>query len=387
MTNNAHSMYKLSLAQCANLIKVAGHKRTVLVQGPMGSGKSSMLKTLAKEMPSHMPVYFDCTTKDLGDIMIPKLKELDLEITGRVNPFSHTRELKGKEVSTADYVTFAPNEELGVHLGKPIILMIDEFGKANPMVKNALLRLMLERQIGSHKLHPDSVIFATTNLGSEGLGDLLPAHARNRITIVTLNNPDHLVWIEWGINNGIDPILLGWVRDTPQVFQSFEDVKDPEENPLIFHPRAAGRTSFVTPRSLEAASDILKLRDFMDDQSVTAALMGTIGDRAAMDLMAYVRLADDLPKLAQIKSDPENAPVPQSVAAQCMVVYRTLSSIERDWLDAWMVYLNRMPKECQGMFANGVRTPNYSRQGVVMTHKGFTDWARAHSYLFASDKA
>ena len=163
--NNAHSMYKLSLAQCANLIKVAGHKRTVLVQGPMGSGKSSMLKTLEQELPSHTPVYFDCTTKDLGDIMIPKLKELDLEITGRVNPLSNRAELKGKEVSTADYVTFAPNEELGVHLGKPIILMIDEFGKANPMVKNALLRLMLERQIGSHKLHPDSIVFATTNLG------------------------------------------------------------------------------------------------------------------------------------------------------------------------------------------------------------------------------
>jgi hypothetical protein len=124
----------------------------------------------------------------------------------------------------------------------------------------------------------------------------------------------------------------------------------------------------------------------MDDQSVTAALMGTIGDRAAMDMMAYVRLADDLPKLTQIKSDPENAPVPQSAAAQCMVVYRTLSSIERDWLDAWMIFLARMPKECQGMFANGVRAPSYSKQGIVMTHKGFTDWARSHAYLFSSDK-
>lgn len=386
MTNNAHTMYQLSLAQCANLIKVVGHQRTVLMQGHTGTGKSTTLRTLAAELPTHTPVYFDCTTKDLGDIMIPKLKELELEITGTVGPFDNRAKLKGKEVNTADYVTFAPNEELGLHLGKPIILMIDEFGKANPMVKNALLRLILERQIGSYKLHPESIVFATTNLGAEGMGDLLPPHARNRITIVTLNKPDHMEWIEWGINNGIDPILLGWVRDNPQVFQSFEDVRDPDENPYIFHPRATGRTSFVTPRSLEAASDILKLRDSMDDVSVTAALMGTIGDRAAMDMMAYVRLADDLPKLAQIKQDPENAPVPQSVAAQCMVVYRTLSSIERDWLDAWMVYLNRMPKECQGMFANGVRTPNYSKQGVVMTHKGFTDWARAHAYLFASDK-
>ena len=365
MTNNAHSMYKLSLAQCTNLIKVAGHKRTVLVQGHTGTGKSTILKTLAKEMPSHKPIYFDCTTKDLGDLMLPHIAGVD---------------------SSSPYFRTVPNEELGVHENVPVIVMLDEFGKANPMVKQGLTAFMLERRVGSQALHPDSIVFATTNLGAEGMGDMLVAHQRNRITVVTLSKPDHLEWISWGIDNGIDHGLLGWGRDNPQGFQSFEDIGNPDDNPYIFHPRATGRTSFVTPRSLEAASDILKLREFMDDQSVTAALMGTIGDRAAMDMMAYVRLADDLPKLAQIKSDPENAPVPKSIAAQCMVVYRTLASIERDWIDAWMIFLSRMPRECQGMFANGVRTPGYSRQGIVMCNSGFTKWAREHSYLFSSDK-
>jgi len=365
MTNNAHAMYKLSLDQCSNMIKTIGHKRTVLVQGHTGTGKSTILKTLAKELPSHKPIYFDCTTKDLGDLMLPHIAGVDSD-----SPYFHT----------------VPNEELGVHENVPVIVMLDEFGKANPMVKQGLTAFMLERRVGSQALHPDSIVFATTNLGAEGMGDMLVAHQRNRITVVTLSKPDHLTWISWGIDNGIDHGLLGWVRDNPQVFQSFEDIGNPDDNPYIFHPRATGRTSFVTPRSLEAASDILKLREFMDDQSVTAALMGTIGDRAAMDMMAYVRLADDLPKLAQIKSDPENAPVPKSIAAQCMVVYRTLASIERDWIDAWMTYLNRMPRECQGMFANGVRTPGYSRQGIVMTNAGFTAWARTNSYLFASDK-
>ena len=59
---------------------------------------------------------------------------------------------------------------------------------------------------------------------------------------------------------GVDHTLLGWCKDNPQLFASFEDVKDPENNLYIFHPKAA-RTSFVTPRSLEAASDWLKLRD------------------------------------------------------------------------------------------------------------------------------
>ena len=362
-SNQAVNMYAINLDQIEGLIKAVGHKRTVLVQGHMGTGKSSLLRTLSAAMPTHTACYFDCTTKDLGDITLPNLATADEQ----------------------GYVTYATNEELGAHLKKPIILMIDEYGKANPAVKNALLRLMLERKIGSYELHPDSVIFATTNLGAEGVGDLLPPHARNRITVVTARKPSNMEFIEWGINNGVDHTMLGWCKDNPQLFHSFDDHPNPDDNPYIYHPKQQ-RAAFVTPRSLEAASDILKSRGGMDDQTVTAALMGTIGNRGAMDLMAFVKLSDQLPSLDSIKKDPLNAKVPTSAAAVCMVVYRTLASIERDWIDAWMIYLEKLDKEAQGMFANGVRAPKYGKQALVMTNKNFTTWAMSNSYLFASDK-
>lgn len=363
MSNDAINMYSLDVDQCANLIKRVGSKRTVLVEGDMGAGKSTILKMLAKELPNHVAAYFDCTTKDLGDISIPHVTAIDGQ----------------------GYVSYAPNEEFGVHLGKPLVLMLDELGKANPAVKNALLRVMQERTIGNVPLHPDSIVFATTNKGSEGVGDMLPPHARNRIAVVRMKKPSNLGWIEWGINNGIDHTLLGWCKDNPQLFHSFDMYKNPDDNPYIFHPKAT-RTAFVTPRSLEAASDILKQRDGLDDMTVTAALMGTIGERGAMDLMAFVKLADQLPSLESIIKTPETAKVPTSAAAVCMVVYRTLAAIEKDWIDNWMIYMDRLDKEAQGMFANGVRAPKYARQSVVMTSKSFTSWAMRHSYLFAADK-
>jgi hypothetical protein len=361
MSNQAIAMYALGLDQIENAILKGGSKRTILVQGHMGTGKSSLLKALAKALPDHTPCYFDCTTKDLGDITIPQLQTIDDQ----------------------GYVRYVTNEELGLHLGKPLILMIDEYGKANPAVKNAMLKLMLEREMGSNKFR--GVMFATTNLGAEGVGDLLPPHARNRITVVTSRKPTNMEWIEWGVSNGVDHTLLGWCKDNPQLFYSFEDVKDPESNPYIFHPKQQ-RTAFVTPRSLEAASDWLKLRETMDDQTMTALLMGTIGERAAMDLMAFVKLSDQLPSLESIKKDPMNAKVPDSSAAVCMVVYRTLSVIDRDWVDAWMDYLMRLDKEAQGMFANGVRNAKYAKQSIVMTNKKFTTWAMANNYMFAADK-
>ena len=361
--NNAQQMYALSLDQCVAAIKAVGSQRTILMQGDIGNGKSSTLNTLSDDLPDHTPCYFDCTTKDIGDLNLPNMAVMNEQ----------------------GYVTFVPNEELGAHLGKPIILMIDELGKANPAVKNALLRVMQERTVGSIKLHPDSIVYATTNKGSEGVGDMLPPHARNRVSVVQVRKTDNMAWIEWGINNGIDHSLLGWCKDNPQLFASFEEVKDPDENPYIFHPKQQ-RKAFVTPRTLHAASDILHQRHAFDDQTLTALLMGTIGDRGAMDLMAFVKLADQLPSLQSIKDDPKNAKVPDSAAGICMVVYRTLASIEADWLNAWMDYMPRLDVEAQGMFANGVRAPKYSKQSMVMKNKKFTAWAMQNNYMFAADK-
>ena len=366
----ATTLNALSLSQAVSLIKAVGSKRTVLVQGHMGTGKSSILKMLAKEYPNHVPCYFDCTTKDLGDISIPSLQTIDEQ----------------------GFVRFVPNEELGVHLGKPIILMIDEFGKANPAVKNAMLRIILERVVCSHAVREGSFIFATTNLGAEGVGDLLPPHARNRMIVVPTRKPTNMEWIEdFAINAGIEHSLLGWVKDNPSLFQSFEDIKHPTDdrgnptNPHVYHPQVP-MAAFVTGRSLEAASDILKERHNIDEKTLRAALMGTIGERGGLDLLSFVALADQLPSLESIKKDPMNARVPDSASAVCMVVYRTLSNIEASWMDAWMDYMARLDKEAQGLFANGVRQPKYNKQSVVMTNKKFTAWAMANNYMFAADK-
>lgn len=363
MNNN---VYDLNISQAFNAILHGAMDTTVLVQGHMGSGKSSILKMLADKLPGHHPCYFDCTTKDLGDIQIPKLKDLEGN----------------------DYVRFATHEELGLHLeNTPVILMIDEYGKANPSVKNALLALMQERKMGSRTLHPDSLIFATTNLGAEGVGDVLAPHARNRITVLTMRKPDNMEFIEWGIDHEIDPVILGWARDNPQAFQSFEDYENPEDNPYIYHPRSA-RTSFVTGRSLEKASNWVKKRNVLDNATVAAALIGTIGAKAAMDLDTFIKLADKMPSLDSIKKNPDTAKVPDQVAALCMVAFKALQSIDKEWVGAWLTYMKRLPNEAQALFINGVRAASYNndKRAVVMNHPQFTDYIHANSYLFGRDK-
>ena len=363
MSTNIETMFALTIDECVDAIDATGSHVTTLIQGHMGCGKSSILKMLAQRLPNHIPCYFDCTTKDLGDLMLPKI------LTD----------------NDAEFVRFAPNEEMGLHYGKPILLMIDEFGKANPSVKNGMMRVMLERKLGNLSLHPDSKVFATTNLGAEGVGDLLLPHHRNRITTVRMKKPTSEGWIEWAINANIHSAIIRWVHEFGEtLFQSFEDVINPDDNPLIYHPKAQ-RPAFVTPRSLELASFWLHAKDKLTPTTLKQALMGTLGARAGADLEAYISIFDQLPKRAEIIADPMGAKIPTSASATMMLVTNALIGMDLEFVTPWVKYMNRLDKEAQGYFTLQVRNPKYSKKSVVMTNGEYVKWCVANNYLFASD--
>ena len=111
-----------------------------------------------------------------------------------------------------------------------------------------------------------------------------------------------------------------------RLFGSFKEFDRPEDFPYGFHPREK-RRSFVTPRSLYLASIELRedSRQAIDDPDITlAAIAGNIGARAALDLMAFVQMADKLPSWQLIVNAPDKAPVPDNAAAVMMTVHRAV---------------------------------------------------------------
>jgi hypothetical protein len=366
MKINPQSVYDITLEEAVNNIVRLGHLRTIVFEGHMGSGKSQMLGMVGKKLPKHKLFYFDVTTKfDSGDVMIPMLKSIDGN----------------------DCVRFATNEELGIHLsGEKIIVMLDEINKGNDSLKNSLNRFMYERAIGSYELHPESIVFATTNLSEENLGDRTLPHQRNRVTYCRLKKPTSEQWIEYGILRGLNELVLGWVKQNPDLFQCFTQCASPKDNEFIYHPQGGSR-SFVTGRSLEAASQIMNEAEYLTDNSIYNMLFGTIGEAATMSFMAFAKMAKELPSIEEIKADPTTAIVPTTAAGQCLVIHRTLRVIKDmpEILDAWMDYLGRLPRELQGMYVHSVFQKDYHSRALVATNGKFGEWCRLNGHIFKKD--
>jgi hypothetical protein len=352
----------VSLKEFAHAIGQVGRNVTVIGQGEPGIGKSAMLKVLQKQNPDYSTAYIDCTLLDLGDFALPYTEVVD-------------------GLTSVNKVTkFAPNARFKMHEGKPVIVMLDEIGKAMKAVKNVLLTLMLEHRIGDHYLPDGSIVFGTTNLLSDGVGDMLEAHARNRVCFVTVRKPDADEWIEWAIANDIDATIIAWVKQFPHALASYTDMAQ-RENPYIFNPTRAGMGAVVTPRSLEKASFIAKQRSELGDALTISLLTGTIGESAARDMQAFFTVVDKLPTWEAIIADPAHAKMPDDTVAKCILVFSAITRVEKDTLAKWMTYVQRMDMEWQALFATSVmKSP--TKQAFCVMNKEFKDWALANQWLF-----
>lgn len=357
----------ITLAQFAEAIIAVGQDVTLVGQGQPGIGKSSVCHLLRERLPESEVVYIDCALLDVGDLTMP-----------------YVTDEGGVKV-----LKFAANSRFGFHLDKPVCVGLDELGKAPKVVINALLTLLLEHRIGDFHLPVGSRVFATTNLASDGVGDYLQGHARNRVCMVHISNPHFgfaadgsLVpggWAEWAMDNDVDPLVISYVKQNPQLFASYLDPVE-QDNPYIWNPVRAGSAACVTPRSLEKASHIIKRREVLRDAPTLALLAGTIGEAGARDMQAFFTLVDKLPTWPQIVTQPGDAPVPDDAAARCHIVCTALQRIDDKTTAPFIEYLKRLDKEWQAMFI-GSALKSKAKVGVVSKNRAFVDLARANQWM------
>ena len=339
----------VSLMEAARLI-VANPEIRFFLQGEPGIGKSSLLKTIKTMLGYELSAYIDAGTMELGDTAIP---------------------FPNKEDKVMEYF---PNGRFKLHLKKPAVIMVDEWSKAPPPVQ-AMLHPLLEDEprLADLYLTNDTVIVLTGNLSTDGVGDLLKAHTRNRVTILRIRKSYADEWIIWAYDNNIAPEVIHYVEKNPDVMASYMD-HGQENNLRIFNPRRPD-LSCVTGRSLARVSKIINNRHKagVPDDAMIAALCGTIGEVAGRELHAMVKYADQLPAWSEIIANPERARLPESAGAMSIVIHMAVLKVEADTFDAVMTYIERLPKEFASMFmVQCANTP--TKVKIASKNRKFAVW-------------
>jgi hypothetical protein len=344
----------VTLKQAATLIRTNPETRFML-RGEPGIGKSSLLESIANGL-GYEYAYIDVPNMDLGDIAMPVIDH---------------------ETRTTRYY---PNARFKVHEGKPTVIMLDEFTKGADPVKN-MLHPMLEKanpRLGDITLSKNTIVFLTGNLSTDGVGDSLKAHSMNRLVSITVSKPTADEWIEWAINKGVEAEVIAWVNRFPHALASYTDAGQ-GDNPYIFNPKKP-MTAFVSPRSLETASNIVRTRKENDADSVIAALTGAVGESAARDMQAYIEFSDQLPTWEATINSPKTTTIPTSPGACAIVVFGAISRVTKETITPFMEYLERFDAEWQAVFAiNIAKTP--SKQSIAFSCKAFAEWVAKNQDL------
>jgi len=335
----------VSLTQAADLVTHAGDKVTFLLQGEPGIGKSAMLPPIAKAT-GLKPVYIDCTLLDVGDVQMPRVSDTT--------------------------VNFVPN---GMFVSdQPLLVMLDEIGKAPRAVQNVLLPLAYEHRVGAHHLPEGSRVFCTTNLSTDGVGDRVEAHAVNRMSILQVRKPSVDEWLLWASRNNVHAVVCAWVKQYPHCLASYTDGEHQHNNPYIFVPTKS-HGAYVTPRSLERASHLIHQHSHFEPAVLRAALAGTIGISAAEDMEAFLALRGEVAGTwDQIKHSPHTAKVSNNPLASLLLVYAAIQVVDATSAEAWMQYLYRLDREMQMLFGSTAFN-NADLLSVLHKHSPtFTKW-------------
>lgn len=360
----------LNHRQAANLVKTIGTKRTVLIEGEAGAGKTAIAYEFMQDphfANHHIIPPIDCTQLSDGSVWMP---DIDREA-------GVSREL--------------PNERFGVHQGnqkgvngaRPIVVCLDEIAKARQFIKDVLAPIIYERRVGQHYMPEGSIVFGCTNLSDEGLGDSMLAHLRNRLVIVRMRKPTQKEWVQdFAVPRKLSPELIAATETYPSCFDSYLDYqpggkfagKDmKKDNPWISNPHDASQEQVVTPRSLHAASDIIDAAKAsgMDDDTLQAALEGTVGASFSKELTSFIRFGRDIPSFARVVADPAKCPIPASPVAQMVQVFQFITQAKtRDEVDAVTEYNARQTNEMQSLLINRVANSS-SVLALFATNKRF----------------
>lgn len=242
------------------------------VQGSPGTGKSSIVKELAKKY-----------NLELIDLRLSTLEPTDL--TG-------FPQFKNGKASFVPF-DFFPLETSEIPEGKNgWILFLDEFNSASRAVQAAAYKLVLDREVGMHKLHPNCAVFAAGNkMTDNAIVNRLSTAMLSRVVHINLEvNPK--TWVQnIATKLGYDERILAYLAMNEDKVMNFDPERDDQ--------------TFACPRTWGFVDSLLKVMDTEEiPDEYVPIIGGAVTPYIASEFFTFCKIWKKLPKYEDIVRNP-----------------------------------------------------------------------------------
>jgi hypothetical protein len=325
--------------------RVLSTGRVPMIHGSPGTGKSDIAKKLASENNLY-----------LIDMRLSQMTPTSLNGFGRINVQSNKSE----------FIPFAEFPLVGDKVPEGYdgwLLFLDELPSAVPQVIAAAYKLILDRMIGSVKLHPDCYMIAAGNKATDGaIVNKTGTAMQSRMIHLELGT-DKDAFIEWGSKNGIDFRLLAYINFKPSVITSF----DPNHKDY----------TFTCPRTVEFGSDLIKDRPVLDHDDLTL-LAGCLGEGNAMEFYGFCDIFQDLPTIKEIVKSPKDAKYINSPSFKCGISSFIAEHMTEKNIEPLLEYTKRLSPEFQAITARQA----YRNNNALISNEFMVKWLDLISVYF-----
>ena len=242
--------------------------------------------------------------------------------------------------------------------GKRGILFLDELADAPLAVQSSFYQLILDRRLGEYVFPTGWRIFAAGNRQGDGAAaQRMSTALADRFAQIDIEENVE-AWGEWAVDNGINPLVLAFIRFRGDLLHNMEK----------------GDKLFATPRSwARVAKAIDTMPKVGAAESLRLALVKSIvGDKAATEFEGFARMYGKLVPLETILSDPDNAPLYHEPNERWAIATGLARKVERDNVDAGLRYMKRLG---EGEFASCFVLDAVRRKPKLKETRTFIDWA------------
>lgn len=322
----------------SRIAKVVDHiistRWPAFIWGPPGVGKSSVVRKVA-----------DARKLQLLDIRASLLDPTDL---------------RGIPTVSGDKARWCPPSFLPHDPDSEGILFFDELNSAPPLVQASLYQLTLDRRVGEYVLPEKWRILAAGNRAEDSsITFRMPAALSNRFVHLDYE-VDFDDWRKWAVDSDIHPLVLGFLSTRQE---------------LLFNMEKAEK-GFPTPRSWEMVSDLL--RSFGVAKDAQDILVGTVGEGASIEFIAYCEKALSEEAILAILADPDNAKLPANLGDQyALISYVTSAARDTKILDAAAGIVLRLKPELGVLLLRNL----LQKQPKFATNKKIIEFIKAHKEL------